>query len=150
MRGDGELVGEGEFRVVRRLGDVAYKVSRTPEDQAQHSEDMHEWAADYDANRFEVQTAETARPNLPQGLAIPEITHYVVDGRTINAMPFVRGRPMGECSCLDDTDPDEDHDEKHLPRDVLDAIQAAGVGDLQQGNVILGAEGTYYVVDCAW
>jgi hypothetical protein len=150
VNGHGDLVGEGEFRVVRRIGEVVYKVGRTREEQAQHSEDMHLWAKEYEPNRFELEIADSARPRLPAALAIPEITHYVADGRTVNAMPFVEGMPMGECICVDLTDPDGDHAESHLPPDVLAAFHAAGVGDLQLGNVILGTDGVYYAVDCAW
>lgn len=82
LPGGGELVGEGEFRVVPRIGSVVYKVGRTREEQALYSDDMHLWADDYEPNRFELDVASRARPLLPPVLAVPEIARYVLEGRT--------------------------------------------------------------------
>jgi hypothetical protein len=149
LRGEGELVGEGEFRVVRRIGAVAYKVARSREEQAEYSDDMHLWSDDHEPNRFEIENADRARQQLPTGLAIPDITHYVVDGRTINAMPYVDGTEMGVCIWGEEHEQDG-HDETCLPPEVVAGFDGAGLGDLQLGNVILGRDGVYYAVDCAW
>lgn len=130
LNGDGTLIGEGEFRRVRRIGDVVYKLQKNK----RHA-----------TNEVEFHIAESSRGSLPHFLRIPQVTLHEVGGELVIAMPFVHGVAMRSCPTLDGF-PCEDNCAACLPSDVLTAIAAITPDGISIGNTLRDGD-IYTIID---
>jgi hypothetical protein len=125
--GEGTLVGEGNWRRVRRIGDVVYKIDRT-------SSSM---------NEVEYKVAEAGRAKLPPQILIPPMTLHDVDGVDVLAMPYIDGVQVGICPEDDDLGPCDDCS-TCLPTGVARQIEAVTPDGVIKGNTI--RQGDVYVI----
>lgn len=124
---EGSLIGEGNWRRVRRMGDVVYKIDRT-------SSRM---------NEVELRVAEAGRAKLPPQIRIPPMTLHDVDGVDVLAMPFIEGVEVAICPEDDDLGPCDDCS-TCLPTDVARQIEAVTPDGVVKGNTI--RQGDVYVI----
>jgi hypothetical protein len=120
---------EGCARVVYLIDNVIYKV-----DLADGGNDS-EWA-NYQA---------FSGVEMPEFIAIPEMSRYEINGETVIAAEYIKGMPTGECwdrqldfTCLHTSEP--------CLSDRMESEIRRFIGDLAWGNVIV-SDGRYYIVD---
>lgn len=132
-RRKGVYLGEGSTRKAYRLNDTVYKVCLSP------SMDK--------VNRREIANRQEAlAKNIREDVIIPEITSYVVEGRVVNATPYVNGIPTGECvGNLMDIGCDCG-DMLCLSPEMVQYLDGIYIDSVSYGNTIV-KDGLYYLID---
>lgn len=120
----------GSTRLVYRHGSVVYKVNDG------------DWG--YDSNVAEYENAK-AMSGLPDGVYIPEVALYNVNGKNVIAMEYVEGTAVAECYCYDIGDPCDD---TCMSTDVYLKIKDF-LDDTAGFNTIIKANGDIYLIDLA-
>lgn len=125
--------GQGSSRSVHEINGVLYKV------------DMHGYGTSF--NRIEWEnTRKMLKNGLPEGVAIPDMSLYEIDGCVVLAVEPIEGYETGECvGTLIGTGCD--CDAPCLDRNFLDMMVDFGWYDHSWGNAIQ-AGNTLYLVDC--
>ena len=142
---NGVLIGEGCYRKAWLYNAVVYKV-------LYNSDNTRYGLADENQDEVEAVWSVLNEGRLPAHISVPPVTNYQFDTGelvSVNAMPFIEGRLVGECFCSTRELATDIHKTSCIPQSIVDEINdLTGLLDLGYGNVILDDNGVYHVIDC--